>query len=67
MGSFLNALRLMRVGFVLGREGALALVDPNDLPSGGRVLLRMGRLIERRDAGDGAQRLAKALTRLGPS
>jgi ubiquinone biosynthesis protein len=67
MSSFLNALRLMRVGFVLGREGALALVDPNDLPSGGRVLLRMARLIERRDAGDGAQRLAKALTRLGPS
>ena len=67
MASFLNAFRLMRVGFVLAREGALALVDPNDLPNGGRFLLRGARLFERRDAGDGAQRLAKALTRLGPS
>ncbi len=67
MSSVINALRLMRVGFVLGREGALALVDPNELSNGGRFLLRTARLIERRDAGDGAQRLAKALTRLGPS
>ena len=67
MADFFNALRLMRVGFVLGREGALALVDPNELPNGGRFFLRVARLIERRNAGDGADRLAKALTRLGPS
>jgi ubiquinone biosynthesis protein len=67
VSSFLNALRLLRVGFVLGREGALALVDPNELPNSGRILLRAARIIERRNAGNDADRLAKALTRLGPS
>ena len=67
MASVFNALRLMRVGFVLAREGALGLVDPYELSSSGRFLLRTARLIERRNAGDGADRLAKAFTRLGPS
>lgn len=67
MASVFNAFRLMRVGFVLAREGALGLVDPYELSSGGRFLLRTARIVERRNAGDGADRLAKALTRLGPS
>jgi ubiquinone biosynthesis protein len=67
--STLTALaRLGRVGFVLAREGALALVDQAALPPGpARWGLRLARLIERRGAGDSAERLAAALTRLGPS
>jgi hypothetical protein len=52
---------------VLAREGALALVDPAVLPPLARGLIRIGRLIERREAGTSATRLAAALTRLGPS
>ena len=67
----LNALfhlaRLGHVGFVLAREGAFGLVDPGELPPAGRVGLWIAKRIERKGAGDGAQRLAAALTRLGPS
>lgn len=59
--------RSARVGFVLAREGALALVDPSVLPPAARALIALGRLIERRGAGSSATRLAAALTRLGPS
>ncbi len=59
--------RMARVGFVLAREGALALVDPSVLPPAARALIRLGRLIERRGAGSSATRLAAAMTRLGPS
>ena len=59
--------RSARVGFVLAREGALALVDPSVLPPAARGLIALGRLIERRGAGSSATRLAAALTRLGPS
>jgi ubiquinone biosynthesis protein len=60
-------LRLFRVGFVLAREGALALVPQDVLPPFARVLVSIGRLIERDNLGNGAQRLAIALNRLGPS
>jgi predicted unusual protein kinase regulating ubiquinone biosynthesis (AarF/ABC1/UbiB family) len=59
--------RTARVGFVLAREGALALIDPSALPPLARAAIRLGRLIERRGAGSSATRLAAALTRLGPS
>ncbi len=60
--------RLGRVGFVLAREGALALVEPAALPPGpARWGLKLARLVERRNAGGSAERLAAALTRLGPS
>ncbi|MGL4438658.1 MAG: 2-polyprenylphenol 6-hydroxylase [Bosea sp. (in: a-proteobacteria)] len=63
-----SILRLSRVGLVLAREGALALVDPAALPAGpARWGLKLARLIERRNAGASAERLAAALTRLGPS
>jgi ubiquinone biosynthesis protein len=55
------------VGFVLAREGALGLVDPGELPPVPRFGLWVARRIERPGAGDNAERLAKALTRLGPS
>jgi ubiquinone biosynthesis protein len=61
-------VRFARVGFVLAREGALSLVDLQAVPAGlPRLAIRAGRLIERRDAGSGATRMAAALTRLGPS
>lgn len=62
-----HILRLVHVGFVMAREGALALVDPAMLPVAARPLVRLGRLIERRGAGTSAARLAAALMRLGPS
>jgi ubiquinone biosynthesis protein len=61
-----HLLRLARAGFVLAREGVFALVDAEALPPAPRFALRIVRLIERRDAGTGAVRLATALTRLGP-
>ena len=67
ISSLVHLARMARVGFVLAREGALALVDPAVLPPSARGLVRLGRLIERRDAGSSAKRLAAALTRLGPS
>ncbi|QFU17960.1 2-polyprenylphenol 6-hydroxylase [Microvirga thermotolerans] len=67
IGSLVHLFRNLRAGFVLAREGALALIDPNVLPPAARMALRLARLIERRQAGDGAARLSAALTRLGPS
>ena len=64
---FFHLLRLARAGFVLAREGVFALLDPQALPPGPRFLLNSARLIERRNVGSGAARLAAALTRLGPS
>ena len=60
--------RLGHVGFVLAREGAFAMVDPTALPPGlPRLGLKLARLVERRGLGGSAERLAAALTRLGPS
>jgi len=67
ISSLFHLARAARVGFVLAREGALALVEPSVLPPVMRGLIRLGRLIERRGAGTSATRLAAALTRLGPS
>jgi ubiquinone biosynthesis protein len=66
-GAFGHAARLARLGFVLAREGALAIVDPDMLPAPARLGLRLARLIERRQIAGDAPRLARALTRLGPS
>ncbi|NIX75719.1 2-polyprenylphenol 6-hydroxylase [Microvirga terricola] len=67
IGSLVHFFRNLRAGWVLAREGALALVDPNFLPPAARLSLRFARIIERRGLGDGAARLSVALTRLGPS
>ena len=67
MSGVFHLLRLAHAGLVLAREGVLALVDPAAVPPGPRLLLRLARTIERRNAGTGAARLATALTRLGPS
>jgi ubiquinone biosynthesis protein len=67
VSGFFHLLSLARAGFVFAREGVLGLVDPVVLPAGPRLLLRCARLVERRNAGSGSARLAKALARLGPS
>jgi ubiquinone biosynthesis protein len=67
ISGFFHLLSLARAGFVFAREGVLGLVDPVVLPAGPRFLLRCARLVERRNAGSGSVRLAKALARLGPS
>jgi ubiquinone biosynthesis protein len=67
IGGAFHLLRNLRAGFVLAREGALALIDPSVLPPAARFGLRMARSIEKRQSRDGAERLSAALTRLGPS
>lgn len=63
----IHLLRLARVGFVLAREGAFALVDPRELPGGIAMLLRVVRLVEKRGVTGRAEGLVVALTRLGPT
>jgi ubiquinone biosynthesis protein len=67
IGSIVHLARNLRAGYILAREGALGLFDPSVLPPSARLALRMARIIERRQGEDGAARLSKALTRLGPS
>lgn len=66
ISSIPHVLRLTRAAFVVAREGTFAVVDPKPLPTPLRLLLRLARIIERRDARSGP-RLARALTRLGPT
>ena len=67
MSTTLHLLRLARAGFVMAREGVFAVVDPAGMPPGPRTMLRLARLMERRNAGASGTRLARALTRLGPT
>jgi ubiquinone biosynthesis protein len=59
--------RLARAGLVFAREGVLALIDPAQLPVPARLALRAARLFERPKSAIAANRLAAALTRLGPT
>jgi len=59
--------RLGRAGFVFAREGVFALIDTTRLPLPARAAVRAARLIERPASRVAANRLAAALTRLGPS
>jgi ubiquinone biosynthesis protein len=67
LGGLVHILRLGRAGFVFAREGVFGIVDPEPLPRGARLALRMARLIERSGARTRADRLTAALTRLGPT
>jgi ubiquinone biosynthesis protein len=61
--------RLVKTGWVLAREGALAIVDNEGVPPAMRAGMRLGRLIERpevRQTGR-VERLTRALNRLGPT
>jgi ubiquinone biosynthesis protein len=62
-----HCARLVRAGYVLAREGVLAIADPAPLPGPARAALRLARLIERPTAESAEHRLANALTRLGPT
>lgn len=66
ISSIPHVVRLTRAAFVVAREGTFAVVDPEPLPGPLRFMLRLARLIERSDAKSGP-RLARALTRLGPT
>ena len=68
-GTLAALFRLAGAGYVLAREGAFALVDPDELPAGPRAAVRIARLFERRGitAADRGERLTAALNRLGPS
>src|SRR5690606_20384922 len=59
--------RLAGAGWVLAREGAFALVDPEPLPALPRTVVSIARRLERRRNTDRAGRLTAALNRLGPS
>jgi len=58
---------LSHAGFVFAREGVLALIDTSRLPLPARAAVRLARLIERPTSKVAANRLAAALTRLGPT
>jgi ubiquinone biosynthesis protein len=62
-----HLVRLARAGFVFAHEGVFALVDTTRLPLPARAAVRLARLIERPASGAAANRLATALTRLGPT
>jgi ubiquinone biosynthesis protein len=62
-----HLLRLGHAGFVLAREGVFAGIDTTLLPPPARAAVRFARLIERPASRVAANRLAAALTRLGPS
>jgi ubiquinone biosynthesis protein len=61
-----HVLRLGRAAIIVAHEGTFAIVDPEPLPAPLQLLLRLARLLERRDV-SGGPRLARALTRLGPT
>ncbi len=62
-----HVARLGHAGFVFAREGVFALVDTTRLPLPARAAVRVARLVERPSSSVAANRLAAALTRLGPS
>ncbi|MRI54380.1 2-polyprenylphenol 6-hydroxylase [Methylobacterium sp. DB1607] len=69
LGAVFHLARGAHVGFVLAREGGLALIDAAQLPPHLRLALKLGRMLERRGIAEapGASPLERAMTRLGPS
>jgi len=61
--------RLLRTGFVLAREGALAIMDSPALPPVLKAGIRLGRILERPEVrrSGRVERLTRALNRLGPT
>ena len=62
-----HLVRLTRAGFVFAREGVFALIDTRPLPLPAKTAVALARLIERPSAKGGENRLAAALSRLGPT
>jgi ubiquinone biosynthesis protein len=67
IAGFAYLSRLGRAAFVFAREGVFASVDPALLPLPARAAVRAARLIERPATGGSANRIATAITRLGPT
>ena len=69
MNTFLAYLRLMRAGWVMAREGVVASLPPDGLRGPARLGHRLATAIARRRAqqADRAERLTRAVERLGPS
>ncbi|HTJ56815.1 MAG TPA: 2-polyprenylphenol 6-hydroxylase [Devosiaceae bacterium] len=61
--------RLARAGFVLAREGAFSIIDPEALPPSLTAAIGVARLLERRAVKrkGSVERLTRALNRLGPT
>ena len=61
--------RLFRAGYVLAREGAFAIIDPEALPPALTAAIGFARLFERRAVkrSGNVERLTRALNRLGPT
>ena len=62
-----HLLRLGHAGFVFAREGVFAGIDTTLLPPPARAAVGLARLIERAASAVAANRIAAALTRLGPT
>ncbi|MFL6821785.1 MAG: 2-polyprenylphenol 6-hydroxylase [Xanthobacteraceae bacterium] len=62
-----HLVRLGHAGFVFAREGVFAGIDTTVLPPPARAAVRLARLIERPASRATANRIAAALTRLGPT
>jgi ubiquinone biosynthesis protein len=62
-----HILRLIRAGFILGREGVLLDVDPDFAPPAAQPLFFLFRRLARRNAGKRQDSLPRAMERLGPS
>jgi ubiquinone biosynthesis protein len=62
-----SLVRLGHAGFVFAREGVFAGIDTMLLPPSARAAVRLARLIERPATRVAANRIAAALTRLGPT
>ena len=67
IAGLVHLVRLGHADFVCAREGALALIDTTRLPLPARAAVSIARLIERPASKVAANRLAAALTRLGPT
>lgn len=59
--------RFLKTGFILGREGVFADVDPAILPPAARPLLALFSKLARKGASQDTGGLARAMARLGPS
>lgn len=69
MAGLFTALRLVRAGFILVREGVVASIPREDLPPGLHLPHRAAGIFARRGASrtERSHRLARAIERLGPS
>ena len=58
---------MARAGYILAREGVFAGLDPAQAPPAAAPLLRVAKLLSRKDAGDAPRALVRAFAQIGPS